>query len=155
SATETATFYNGIVDRVMASVRRIPALSSDASTAGALRTYVDFVEFKSQFSRERTNTVAVLTEDSFGPDSLRRHIEALAAQENFLTAVDAWEPASRQWITGLKTAPEFDQVRKVRAILKDKSSDGAFGVAPADWVVANARAADRLRTVEIDISSNI
>ncbi|PTY07456.1 hypothetical protein DB347_09155 [Opitutaceae bacterium EW11] len=146
SSQENALVYRELGDSVLRAVETMASGCPNLDVSRKLARWLDLLRLQQTFSAERANTAAVLTDDTFGPDSLRRHWQTLAREQELLARLDVSGSQTERWQQVLaKSGAAGTRVEEIRAVLADKQSDGAFGILPDEWTTVSAEAARALR----------
>ena len=156
SGTETAAFYREITGPALAALPHLGAASPDAEVAIGIGTYADFFLLRDLFGQETTNTAAVMTDDSFGPDSLRRHHAIQAAEAVHLSRLVACEmPGVAGRAAALEKHPSWSELIRFRRLLRDGEQEASLGLAAGDWIAAGVRANEAFAEMEAEISTTL
>ncbi len=156
SGTETAAFYRGLASPALGALPHLSAASPDAEVAASMAVYADFFLLRDFFGQEIANIAAVLADDAFGPDSLRRHNTIQAAETVIRNHLSTCEiPSVVERAVGLPKHPSWAEFIHLRQVLKEREQEASLGLMVADWIAASAKANLAFAELETQISTNL
>ena len=156
SGAETAAFYREATGPALQALLPLSTAAPEAGIASVMASYADFFLLRDYFGQEVANVAVVLTEDSFGPDSLRRHHTIQAAQEVLRRRLAAGETtAVAARASTLDQDPAWSEFARLRGVLREREAEASLGVLPAGWIAAGSKASQALAGLEREISTDL
>ncbi|HLA35857.1 MAG TPA: nitrate- and nitrite sensing domain-containing protein, partial [Rhodocyclaceae bacterium] len=157
TGAESFAFFSELIERYLATVAVVSPSLKDAEMMRYFSVYGMFLGAKEYAGRERATVNAALTADkALDPALHRRLIGVLTSQDiylaNFRTLATPGQNAELDKLLASNAAKE---TLAMRSRVLDKSYEGGFGIAPAQWFATITAKIDAMKLFEDAIAAEI
>ncbi len=148
SGQDGTNYYTKMNWDFLEAIAFMPKLTTDATLATQLRSFVVFLTVKEKTGVERAILTNAFAEGKFSQGSFMKLSEAITGQKDFLTVYKRNAPID--WIQLVENkikGPDVDAVEKMRAVAIEHAVDGKFEVNANVWFEAITAKIELMREV--------
>jgi methyl-accepting chemotaxis protein len=153
---DSFAFYSGINYSYLDLVAAVARSSREPELMRAGIAYFAFSKVKEEMGKERATLNAVISGNTFNPETYQRTFAILSAQKSFLEGFRKFGS-----ITAVATYDEreksepFKKVEELRSLVVSKGMEGNFGLAPEVWFSAITAKIDLMKEIEDGLAKEI
>jgi len=155
-AKEAIGYYTNMHSNWLNSIRVVVKSSSNAQLTIRLNAYANFLLAKERAGIERAVLTGTFAADAFGSGEFEKFIRLVSEQEvysdGFLS--NASPDLKALYVEKMK-ADAVKEVAVMRAIAKEKASQGSFGIEAGEWFSTITTKINLLKDVENKISEDL
>ncbi len=156
SVAEEIAFYSGLVATLVDTIAASTEGNSDAAIAQRMFAYSAVIRAKENAGIERAMTTAVFAANQVAPTQYRNIIERIVRQDAYLDVFKgAAGEAERAALQATLAAPPAQEVKRLRAVIAERSVSGGFDVEPTAWFKTSSEFIEGLRETEGLAARNI
>jgi methyl-accepting chemotaxis protein len=149
TVAEEVSFYTGLVTALLDTIGASAEGNSDAAITQKIFAYSALLRAKENAGLERALSTAVFAANQLTPAQYRNILEKIIRQDAYLDVFNATAgSAERDSLKAVLAAPAAQEVKRLRALMAERSMTGGFDVDPTAWFKTVSELIDGLRESE-------
>ena len=157
AAPESSKYFTGTIAKLIGATTEMANIANQVDVAGAISTYVNFMQAKERAGQERANGAPGFAAGQFEPAQFIKFVSAVTEQRTFLTMFDGIATEDeRQFFANTVTGEPVAEVERMRKLALESGAGAEIeGADGAHWYDMTTARINQLKTVEDKIADDL